>query len=774
MVLGPTQAFTKESVKARWMERYTSDAVNKKFLGLPRGIYLGFVPSQSGLTLTLKTDIVITLKNVSGVFAVGATALGGTSGATATIRVVSSGYILVDNVVGTFQAAETVTAGLASAVVGEFRAEAISFGRVVSSTPLVPGRSEDMLDVLTGDNAVLDFTGFPDGTYHVILTANYQVGAATTGQIISRTTPAANGGSEVLICQVTKVGLALTVAATAPASRHEPYAFEGTRIGFMPGGSLEQLLAATLSSLEVIAARRRSDGVTSPVFDPGNAQTTGLPGRLNTDLSGASMASRLGKNLVAMQGNDFVMAAPATSNNVSGSFSARVRDVYPHRDISNGSLPAGAPIAVEANGTEDVQLTLTGVIGAFAVGAPVIGATSAASAIVRSVAGSVLTVGDFVGQLFVGEVLNQPASAAFGTLNSINLREGAVTALSGVTADRNIALLIETTTGKRPIDTNGNVVFGRLIFGPGGAAAVGEHTLTGTLNFTNGNFAVTGVGTLFTTEVAIGDIIEGADGRFYEVASIGGNLNLNLTAGKPYLGPTAPGVNRRRRRFNLEFRAVSGGVEASTTLAAGTYRPFFPTWFTQERSNFDALLTSHAPGGQTVPDATTLVKGIALNAAAGTPLIGAIRTIQNGGGPVGAGNFHTINFSAGASAGAPGVLNVTLGSGPSGPTGPTGPPGPPGPGFTQATSNAVSSGDIASAPNRNDSVTLNAGFIIRAWAVTQTFDFLAPNAVDSIKITAMALNGSFGAATSVLVNYTTESFDSATTIESVIYLTASG
>src|SRR5690606_28767108 len=106
MVLGPTQGFAKENVKSRWMERYTSDSINKKFLGLPRGIYLGFVPSQSGLTLTLKTDIALTLTAISGSFSIGATITGGTSAATATIRVISSSFLLIDNVVGTFQAGE--------------------------------------------------------------------------------------------------------------------------------------------------------------------------------------------------------------------------------------------------------------------------------------------------------------------------------------------------------------------------------------------------------------------------------------------------------------------------------------------------------------------------------------------------------------------------------------------------------------------------------------------------------------------------------------------
>lgn len=776
MVFGPVESFTKENVKARWTERYTSDAVNKKFLGLPRGIYLGFVPSQSGLVLTLKTDTVITLSSTTGAFAIGDAITGGTSGATASARVISPGYLLIDNVVGTFQVGETITGGAGTAVVGDFRAEGISFGRVVSANALSPGRSEDMLDVLTTGDVALDFTGFPDGVYHVILTANYQVGQATSAQILTRTTPSANGASEVLVCQATKIGASITIDATAPLTRHEPFAFTGTRIGFMPGGSIEALLAATATTNEVIAARRGSDGVTAAAFNTGSPQITGLPGRLNTDLSGASMSQRLGKQLLTIQGNNITLAAPVASVNVSGSFSARVRDVLPYRDNTSDVLPAGVPVAIGGDGSENVQLTLSGVVGVFSVGSIIVGATSGATAIIKSVSGSVLTINDFVGSIFSGEVVSQTLPGlASGTVSAIDIREGAVTGLAGATTERNIVLLIGTTTGRQPLDANSVPTFGRLIYGPGGAANPGEHTLTGTLNFTNGNTAVTGVGTSFDTEVQIGDIIEGADGRFYEVESVVGPTNLSLTATKPYLGPTSAGsANRRRRRFLIEFRAVVAGVEASTSMPIGVYRPFFPTWLSCERSNFDAFSATNAPGGTDLPDSSTTVKGVALNAAAGTPLIGAIRTIQNSAVPVGTGNFHTINFSAGATPGAPGVVDVNLGTGPAGPTGPVGPTGPAGPGFTTGTANAISSGAIPSSPTRSSSVTLNAGFVIRAWAITQTYHDLAGNSLDPFWITSMSLVGVFGVATSVQVNYSTDDIDGGTTTECTFFLTASG
>ena len=321
MVAGPIQAFTREDVKARWTERYTSDAINKKFLGIPRGIYLGFIPSPAGLVLTLKPDKALTYTGLSGVFAVNDVVTGGSSGATATVRVVSAGYVLIDTITGVFTSGETLTGGAGSAVVSQFVEEDVSLGRVVSSSPAAGGRSEHMLDVITTDPIALDFTGFADGVYYVILTATYAVGETTIGSVLTRTTPPPSGALEVLVCIATKVGASLTVAASAPTSRHEPLAFDGTRIGFMPGGSLESLTLAVTGTQEVIASRLRSDGVTEPAFNPAAPQTTGLPARLNTDLGNVAMGDRLGKRVTTIQGNQFLLGSPATSANVSSSFS---------------------------------------------------------------------------------------------------------------------------------------------------------------------------------------------------------------------------------------------------------------------------------------------------------------------------------------------------------------------------------------------------------------------------------------------------------------------
>jgi hypothetical protein len=56
MAVYPTYTVDPERVKYRFGERYTSEATNQKFLGIPLGVYLGFTPSFDNLILTLSVD----------------------------------------------------------------------------------------------------------------------------------------------------------------------------------------------------------------------------------------------------------------------------------------------------------------------------------------------------------------------------------------------------------------------------------------------------------------------------------------------------------------------------------------------------------------------------------------------------------------------------------------------------------------------------------------------------------------------------------------------
>ena len=55
-VFGPSHQFDQTEVKYRYTERYTSEASNRKFLGIPLGVYLGFTPTFKDRILTLSAD----------------------------------------------------------------------------------------------------------------------------------------------------------------------------------------------------------------------------------------------------------------------------------------------------------------------------------------------------------------------------------------------------------------------------------------------------------------------------------------------------------------------------------------------------------------------------------------------------------------------------------------------------------------------------------------------------------------------------------------------
>ena len=724
--LGASALLDRQLVKARWGERYTSDAVNKKFVGFPRGVYYGFVPSTIGLELSLKPDISVSFTARSGAPIIGEVITGGTSSATANIRVISSGFFLIDTLFGSFQIGETITGGTTSftAEVTNAFSDGISFARVTSNTPTVFGRNEHTLDVMTTDTVKINFTGFIDGTYFIFVTGSYKIGSTTIATVQSRTTPPPNLTTEVLVCVVTKVSSDLSVQATAPNTRQEPFAGTGQRVGFMPGGSIESLLAASNTTDEVIASREGTDGTVADVFDISFPQTTGLPDRLRDDLSRESMSGRLGKRIVSVRGNDHPVATPVlagTTINVSGSFSARSRDHQPFRDVTNEDLPSGVPVPIglSSNASDVITLTITLVSGSFSVGEVLIGATSGAKGIIRAATATTIDLDELIGVFQDGETVDSagpPAGSA--TLVSVDFREGAITAfVVGIGGDavRNLVPIVDTFTGRKPVDEDGNIIYGRLLFGPDGVSfpgggdpgellvATGAETVT----FVQGSPTVTNTGLNFTNHFLPGDLIEGADGRFYEIDPSAGSVtstSLTLTTGKEYLGTNAsvgggavsPNDHPiRRRRFELKFVSLASGSEADKDITPGTtipsgaaLRPFFPCWLSGAQSNYDAHFELRAPG-DAYGLAQETIPGVAYNAPGdggaiggiGLPVIGSIRTIQKDGLTVGNGNFHTINFTDGnVTSPSPGVIRIEAAGPPGAPgTGGAGDPGPIGP-----------------------------------------------------------------------------------------------
>jgi len=234
--------------------------------------------------------------------------------------------------------------------------------------------------------------------------------------------------------------------------------------------------------------------------------------------------------------------------------------------------------------------------------------------------------------------------------------------------DRAIVALVDDSDGQRPVDAARHPLYGRLEYLTG--------VLTGTMSFVQAATTVTGVGTLFLTELEDGDIILGDDGLYYEVASRTSNLLLELSFA--YLNTTALGVGSSFRRWTVRFYSRATGAEVATSIVTPlNMRIFFSAFWRTDRSIYDATTLLRRTGERPVlPEATNAVRGRIKVAIAGGKAA-AIFAVNAAGAPIAGGpNFHTLNFAAvnaSVSNVGGGVANIIV----------PGNPGPPGPGSTQ-------------------------------------------------------------------------------------------
>jgi hypothetical protein len=251
---------------------------------------------------------------------------------------------------------------------------------------------------------------------------------------------------------------------------------------------------------------------------------------------------------------------------------------------------------------------------------------------------------------------------------------------------RNIVMLVDATTGYRPIDNalDRRTVFGRIV-GPNQSPISGEwQFLNASLNVT----ASDGNGQA-TVEVETGDSVLGPDGKFYEVDSVTGDNSLLLRTA--YQGASETIAPSSIQRWTLSFKRLNSGAEEDVSYPAdGTVRFFFPTFVSMERGNADWRLAMHtAAEREPLPEATTTAPG-RVTLADGGALLGAVN-IQSAGTPLTGGPFHTIKFSAveaNVQDVAPGEVSVIeIGpdglKGLDGPSGGAGNPGATGPGYSQ-------------------------------------------------------------------------------------------
>jgi len=238
---------------------------------------------------------------------------------------------------------------------------------------------------------------------------------------------------------------------------------------------------------------------------------------------------------------------------------------------------------------------------------------------------------------------------------------------------RNTCFVVRADTGERIVDSERLVVYGRLF-------NVGM-VLTGTVTFVASLPAVTGVGTLFLTEVAVGDILVGPDGTNYIVTVVVDDFNI-ITSTAIGVGGA---ITATRLRFELRLVKNSAGVELPHAVSGGTsLRFFFGAFLPLNVAAHDGTAMMFA-GGEEPPlaDAAVGVKGkVLMHPGISGALAGAVFSVKDAGSPVGTGvPTYSLDFS-GAAAGAPDVVNISA-AGPVGPPGPgggsPGGPGAPGP-----------------------------------------------------------------------------------------------
>ena len=92
--------------------------------------------------------------------------------------------------------------------------------------------------------------------------------------------------------------------------------------------------------------------------------------------------------------------------------------------------------------------------------------------------------------------------------------------------------------------------------------------LTGTLSFTNNSAAVTGSGTAFNTELAIGDFISAPDGNWYEVITITSNTSATLY--KNYPSASASGHSSQKLGVTDTGAAGSSTTQVQVVSSSGT------------------------------------------------------------------------------------------------------------------------------------------------------------------------------------------------------------
>lgn len=689
MSLFPSQAVPLDDISFRARQPYVSSAGNRKFVGLPPGVYRGFLPQVDPFNnqrLLLNPDATY------GDHVAMAEAFGGYGIHVRTTGIYAldfSGQPLADFPMYAYAEVGFVAPPTPGPTTATVKSVSIKTVAVINGlTPLLGDR------VATADSGVVN----PGA-----LTVNQGDILQYDGVNWTFLFP-----TVVRLCRVQKLVLAgpissadndnspgqtaITSDTFVPTNRQAPVAYQGVTVGFMPGGSIEQLLAAAQTTLEVNQGRTGL-GIQllgSATFTSGSANVTG---------------DAFTKFLTEVQPGDLILAPDSTFKTVLS--------------VTNDKLliltaPYGALTATALNPTRNrTWPTLDQRLDNELSGSP---------SVTDNMARRLKKIGKFV------EGTPRPA-IAFPSPGSL---PGWAASGSSANVSSDFRGVVPSIGGSKgavvdPFDVTGNIVevmdanynevgdslndfarvFGRLLYA--------SQQLTGsafTFNVVLGIPTLSATGSLFTAEVQPGDILQGVDGNFYTVNDVVNDLNLNLAVQLP-TPPNGVASACERRRYVIQFKRFSGGLAGSEigfTFGAGSaFRWSYHSLAdaSDVATYSDRILGRPRPGkaAPNIPDGTASLKGKVF-AAISDGQAGSLRMVTT---PTRSfDHIRQINFTAAASDPAgitnpsPGVLAISL-VGPPGPIGPVGPGGggggvgPAGPGFSNH-DYAAFSGNLPTGP----------------------------------------------------------------------------
>lgn len=379
MALFPQRFFTQDDVALRTgpfglKAPYKAASLNQPFCGQPKGVHQGFVASALGSVLTLSPGP----EGYSN-------AKVQSNGDRAGLDVISTVPITLDFALAT--AFDFGPDGIQVILRANFTdgqhttAEIITRTRTISVPVFTVGGSPASLDLATlsldpvepgtlsldvdvdgfGITSITDDsngglfagTGLPLGG-----TIDYETGemtgvtaALTAASVVTAAYSRRVAKDEVLLCLVTGTPGAIVVNSTAPTNRDVPIAYPSVPFGYMPAGSMESLAAAVDILNEVAAARVDLQGVTHP----------DLKTRLDVDMAGPAMGTRLGRVFRSLRSNQYQVISGATEFNVSGSLSEVNRDFLPVLTLGGaGSETTVGAIAAPVDAVRNVCVLLDG------------------------------------------------------------------------------------------------------------------------------------------------------------------------------------------------------------------------------------------------------------------------------------------------------------------------------------------------------------------------------------------------------------------------------